>query len=386
MCKSSSLAFVLIFAFIFRLEKPTWILVGIISIMTVGVIMMVSSESEATFVLIGFILIMIASALSGLRWALTQVLLVRNPATSNPFSTIFFLAPVMFVSILVVAIPVEGFGPLFSRFGGLVQEWGFASALGILVCPGVIAFLMVASEFALLQRSSVVTLSVAGIFKEIMTITAAAIIFGDPLTTVNISGLAVTIVSVGWYNWWKIRKMREDALEETINQGASEGEYVAVGEQGDAQDVGEDDDGNSTDEEERRRRRRKRKAAKAKAAAKSKGNVKGNRKGKGKTTTADGEEGDLLQKVDEDEEESEPEHRRTAEEEEEATERVKQGVVSSGSGAKVAASAAVADTISLHGDVRLRSGSLSSVESSPPLKAAGAAGAATDGEHGAGLL
>ena len=281
MCKSSTLAFVLIFAFIFRLEKPTWVLVGIISIMTIGVIMMVASESETTFVLIGFILVMTASALSGLRWALTQVLLVRNPATSNPFSTIFFLSPVMFFSILCVAVPVEGFGPLFTRFGELSNEWGLIPALVVVVFPGIIAFLMIASEFALLQRSSVVTLSVAGIFKEILTISAATIIFGDPLTPVNISGLVVTIVSIGWYNWWKIQKMRAETLDETTHGkvGASGG-YVAVGEEDVDTDVDENDTYEDRDEEDGLRR--KRKFTKDSVKERSQNNQR--LKGKGKAT------------------------------------------------------------------------------------------------------
>jgi solute carrier family 35 protein C2 len=67
----------------------------------------------------------------------------------------------------------------------------------------------------LLKRSSVVTLSICGIFKEVMTISAAAIIFKDPLTPVNISGLLVTIVSIAAYNYIKISKMREEAVQET---------------------------------------------------------------------------------------------------------------------------------------------------------------------------
>ena len=55
MCKSSSLAFVLIFAFLFRLEYPTWKLVAIIATMTFGVVMMVAGEVE--FDLGGFILV-----------------------------------------------------------------------------------------------------------------------------------------------------------------------------------------------------------------------------------------------------------------------------------------------------------------------------------------
>lgn len=146
MCKSSSLAFVLIFAFMFKLEKPTWRLLGIISVMTVGVVMMVAGEVH--FSAIGFILVITAAALSGLRWSLMQVLLMRNPATGNPFSSIFFLAPIMFVSIFAIAVPVEGFGPLWTSFWKLSGEWGFIPAVGILVFPGVIAFLMVSSEFA----------------------------------------------------------------------------------------------------------------------------------------------------------------------------------------------------------------------------------------------
>lgn len=86
--------------------------------------------------------------------------------------------------------------------------------IGILLFPGMLAFLMTASEFALLQRTSVVTLSICGIFKEVVTITAAGLAFHDPLTPINISGLLVTIASIGAYNYIKIIKMRADARKE----------------------------------------------------------------------------------------------------------------------------------------------------------------------------
>ena len=346
MCKSSTLAFVLIFAFIFRLEKPTWVLVGIITIMTIGVIMMVASESQTTFVLIGFILVLVASALSGLRWSLTQVLLVRNPSTSNPFSTIFFLAPVMFLSILCVAVPVEGFGPLFIRFGELSDEWGLFPALVIVVCPGIIAFLMVASEFALLQRSSVVTLSVAGIFKEIMTISAATIIFGDPLTPVNISGLVVTIVSIGWYNWWKIQKMRAETLDETTSgKVGAGGDYVVVREEDVHTDV--DENGSSGDDEGGSRRRRKF----AKDRAKERSHKKQSLKGKGKATASLHDQ--LLPPVSERDNENSAETEGV--EDGDSSTIGKQDVIPSGSAQVITAANA--------GEVRRRSGSISSVAS-----------------------
>jgi solute carrier family 35 protein C2 len=209
MCKSSSLAFVLLFAFVFRLEKPTWRLVAIIATMTLGVILMVFGEVE--FKLGGFVLVISAAFFSGFRWGLTQILLLRNPSTSNPFSSIFFLSPVMFLILFCLAIPVEGFGPLFHGFKILADEHGVLLAPLFLLFPGCIAFLMTASEFALLQRTSVVTLSIAGIFKEVVTISAASVVFHDQLTLINLVGLLTTLAAIAAYNYIKISKMRQEA-------------------------------------------------------------------------------------------------------------------------------------------------------------------------------
>ncbi|KAL8908015.1 MAG: hypothetical protein Q9171_005624 [Xanthocarpia ochracea] len=212
MCKSSALAFILIFAFLFHLEQPSIKLILIIATMTVGVIMMVAGEAE--FSPIGFFLIISASFFSGFRWALTQILLLRNPATSNPFSTIFYLAPIMFLVLALLAIPVEGFSALGGGLQILTAEHGTAFGIVILLFPGVLAFCMTSSEFALLQRTSVVTLSICGIFKEVVTIATSNVVFHDTLTPINVSGLIVTIGSISAYNYIKIRKMRRQAQEE----------------------------------------------------------------------------------------------------------------------------------------------------------------------------
>ncbi|KAL3306565.1 triose-phosphate transporter [Colletotrichum asianum] len=249
MCKSSSLAFVLIFAFLFRLEKPTWRLVAIIATMTAGVVLMVSGEVE--FNLAGFILVISAAFFSGFRWGLTQILLLRNPATSNPFSSIFFLAPVMFLTLIVIAIPLEGFPALIKGLEVLVEEWGLLMTPLFLLFPGCIAFLMTASEFALLQRTSVVTLSIAGIFKEVVTISASAIVFHDRLTPVNFVGLITTIGAIVAYNYIKIVKMREDAQKE-VQRGHMEA-AESSGSSGSDNDDGGEETGllrNSTDYED----------------------------------------------------------------------------------------------------------------------------------------
>ena len=103
----------------------------------------------------------------------------------------------------------------------LVEKEGAVKGAGLLLFPGCLAFLMTSSEFALLQRTSVVTLSICGIFKEVVTISAAGIVFHDPLTPINISGLLITIASIAAYNYIKIKKMRRVAQDEADKAGES---------------------------------------------------------------------------------------------------------------------------------------------------------------------
>lgn len=212
MCKSSSLAFVLLFAFLFRLESPSYKLILIIATMTVGVVMMVAGEAE--FKPLGFVLVIASSFFSGFRWGLTQILLLRHPATSNPFATLFFLSPIMFVSLVTIAGFAEGPKAVSAGLVDLAAREGGLLSILLLLFPGCLAFCMITSEYSLLQRTNVVTLSICGIFKEVVTITAAELVYHDPLTPINISGLLVTVGSIAFYNYLKITKMREEARRE----------------------------------------------------------------------------------------------------------------------------------------------------------------------------
>ncbi|CAN6647034.1 hypothetical protein TRVA0_022S00760 [Trichomonascus vanleenenianus] len=242
--KSSNLAFVLVFSFLFKLEKPTVRLTSIIGVMTIGVIMMVAGETE--FKLIGFLLVLGASACSGLRWSLTQILL-RHPARntlertidenmpptspviaphpvrrrsssmigdrsaidhgkgsslteSNPLVTILFLSPLMGACLFAVSMVLEGPGHII---GSEFWDTDFIFSVFVLVIPGIIAFCMTLTEFLILLEGSVLTLSVAGIFKELVTLVFSSIAFGDTLTLVNCIGLITTLLAIFAYNWYR---------------------------------------------------------------------------------------------------------------------------------------------------------------------------------------
>jgi len=145
MCKSSSLIFVLLFAFLFRLERFSWRLIGVIFLIFAGVLLMVATQTA--FVLEGFLLVISASALGGLRWSLTQVLLKdKEMGMNNPASTIFWLSPAMGVTLGAASLAIENWPNLFQT--KFFQDPSQVLATSFyLASPGAIAFLMVLSEF-----------------------------------------------------------------------------------------------------------------------------------------------------------------------------------------------------------------------------------------------
>lgn len=145
MCKSSSLIFVLTFAFFFKLEKFSLRLVGVILLIFIGVLMMVAAETR--FMISGFVLVTTASALGGLRWSLTHLLLKNEEmGMNNPAATIFWLAPVMGVTLCTISVFLEDWSSIFaSRFFDTAQH--ILSTSVYLAIPGTMAFCMVLTEY-----------------------------------------------------------------------------------------------------------------------------------------------------------------------------------------------------------------------------------------------
>ncbi|KAI0693011.1 triose-phosphate transporter family-domain-containing protein [Cytidiella melzeri] len=204
MVKSSSLIFVLLFAFLFRLEVFSLRLVGVIAIIFAGVLLMVATQTH--FILGGFLLVLSGSAIGGLRWSLTQLLLKdKKLGMDNSVATIYWLAPIMGTFLLVISVSVDHLSDLpgsrfFDSIGSTLKTCFFLTA------PGLIAFCMILSEVTIIQRAGVVPMSIAGIAKEVSTITISAWFFGDELTPLNITGVAITTCGIGLFTYHKYRK------------------------------------------------------------------------------------------------------------------------------------------------------------------------------------
>lgn len=211
MVKSSTPIWVLAFALLFGLEKPRILVISIILVMVIGVILTV--EGETKFDMLGFTLVLTASVMSGLRWSLTQLLLQHDRlGMDNPVATLYHLSPVMFVTMAILSMifedPIGQFrtSEHFDSIFHVMESFGLMSIGGLLgMClmmriltmmpinltdslSPTIAFAMTLAEFHLIKSTNTITLSVAGISKEVVIITLSVLIYGDVLTPVNLLG------------------------------------------------------------------------------------------------------------------------------------------------------------------------------------------------------
>jgi len=85
--------------------------------------------------------------------------------------------------------------------------------------PGAIAFAMVMSEYYIIQRTGVVPMSIAGIFKEVTTILLSTWFFGDTISLINWIGLLITFAGIVIFTHYKYEKSIKEAEEEDSVSG-----------------------------------------------------------------------------------------------------------------------------------------------------------------------
>ncbi|XP_070672730.1 probable sugar phosphate/phosphate translocator At1g06470 isoform X1 [Malus domestica] len=221
MCKSAAPIFLLLFAFAFRLESPSVRLSGIILIISLGILLTVAKETEFDFW--GFIFVMLAAVMSGFRWCMTQILLQFDSIVlglRNPLTLMSFVTPVMAVLTAILSLVFDPWDEL--RENNYFDNPGhIGRSLLLMLFGGTLAFFMVLTEFILVSVTSAVTVTIAGVVKEALTILVAVIYFHDEFTRLKGAGLFIIILGVSLFNWYKYDKLkarhtREDDMEEPV--------------------------------------------------------------------------------------------------------------------------------------------------------------------------
>lgn len=230
MCKSASPIFLLVFAFAFRLESPSVKLLGIILVISVGILLTVAKETEFEFW--GFIFVMLAAVMSGFRWTMTQILLQKEVyGLKNPLTLMSYVAPVMAVSTGLFSLILDPWDE-FGKSDYFNSSWHIIRSCLLMLFGGSLAFFMVLTEYILVSVTSAVTVTIAGVVKEAVTIVVAVFYFHDEFTWLKGFGLITIMVGVSLFNWYKYQKLQkgessEDDLAGSLTTNAA-AKYVIL--------------------------------------------------------------------------------------------------------------------------------------------------------------
>ncbi|XP_071686178.1 probable sugar phosphate/phosphate translocator At1g06470 isoform X2 [Rutidosis leptorrhynchoides] len=218
MCKSASPIFLLIFAFAFRLETPSVKLLGIILIISVGILLTVAKETAFEFW--GFIFVMLAAVMSGFRWSMTQILLQKEVyGLKNPLKLMSYVTPVMAVATALFSFILDPWDE-FRKSSYFDSSWHITRSGLLMLFGGTLAFFMVLTEYILVSITSAVTVTIAGVVKEAVTILVAVFYFHDEFTWLKGAGLVTIMFGVSLFNWYQKfqnRKASGDEAEESRN-------------------------------------------------------------------------------------------------------------------------------------------------------------------------
>ncbi|KAG5375677.1 hypothetical protein IGI04_040273 [Brassica rapa subsp. trilocularis] len=221
MCKSAAPIFLLLFAFAFRLESPSLKLFGIISVISAGVLLSVAKETEFEFW--GFVFVMLAAVMSGLK---------------NPFTFMSCVAPVMAIVTGLLSLLLDPWSE-FRENRYFDNGEHFARTCFLMLFGGALAFFMVLTEYVLVSVTSAVTVTIAGVVKEAVTIVVAVFYFHDEFTWLKGFGLMIIMVGVSLFNWYKYDKLQKGHRtedEKQLQSPSQTGKYVILDERDDQED------------------------------------------------------------------------------------------------------------------------------------------------------
>ncbi|XP_022226523.2 solute carrier family 35 member C2 [Drosophila obscura] len=209
MTKSSTIVFILLFAIALGLEKKSWSLVSIVGLIGTGLVMFTYKSTQ--FNALGFFFILFASLSSGLRWSFAQFIMQKSKlGLHNPIDMIYYMQPWMIASLLPLVCGIEGV-KLYNVAENLKMyttdeiTWAIAR----ITFGALLAFLMEFTEFLVLCKTSSLTLSIAGIFKDICQLFLAVTLKKDQLSAINYVGLVVCLAGIACHLWHKYSTMAD---------------------------------------------------------------------------------------------------------------------------------------------------------------------------------
>eukprot|EP00877_Chromochloris_zofingiensis_P006142 jgi/Chrzof1/1781/Cz10g20260.t1 len=166
-------------------------------VVVLGILM--ASYGELHFVVLGVALQIASIFTESIRLTLVQILLQAKGVKLNPITTMYHIAPVCFVCLIV---PFA-----FWEAESLVTH-GVTVGAGVLLASAASAFALNVSIFLLIGKTSALTMNVAGVVKDWLLIGLSCILYGSVVTTMQLVGYSIALAGVFYYNYNKVKSMQ----------------------------------------------------------------------------------------------------------------------------------------------------------------------------------
>ncbi len=204
--KSSSVVCIYTTGVIWGIEKFRWP-VGLVCAVIAASIALATpgtageSLSDSKFVA-GVIMVCVAVISLSIRWVLVQTLTKRY----SPLQLLYLIQPLSALVLLPFAAVLEINSSLFRTLGSS-SVW-----LPILLVFGsaLVAMCLLLTEYRIVDMTSSLTLSIAGIGKEILTLLLSMVLFGELLSLRQTIAISISIIGILLYAILRSREKKEE--------------------------------------------------------------------------------------------------------------------------------------------------------------------------------
>lgn len=181
----------MLFAFAFRLERPTAPLIASVGLITLGVV--AASYGEGNFSFIGVTAMVTSMVCEGLRLVMMQQLVLKR--SFPPLEALMYLAPAASFWVLLIAGSTEALH--IHQDGHLLD---ITKHPGYVAASALAGFGVNAMAMAVISLASALTLKVLGICKDVGLVLFGVAMLGEHVTRTQLLGYGVSLLGLVWYN------------------------------------------------------------------------------------------------------------------------------------------------------------------------------------------
>ncbi|KAL5223442.1 hypothetical protein ABZP36_010081 [Zizania latifolia] len=138
------------------------------------------------------------------------------------------VTPVMAIATMVLSLLMDPWSD-FQKNAYFDSPWHVMRSCLLMLIGGTLAFFMVLTEYILVSATSAITVTIAGVVKEAVTILVAVFYFHDDFTWLKGVGLATIMVGVSLFNWYKYEKFKKGQTnEDEVNSPSFDGDVKYI--------------------------------------------------------------------------------------------------------------------------------------------------------------